>query len=834
MSLVHLPALPFEDPVLVFAAVMLLVLVAPALARLARLPDIIGLIVAGVLVGPHGFGVLARTATIELLGTVGLLYIMFLAGLEIDLNQVKKNKAHTAVFGLLTFLIPLGMGTALGYWALGMAMPAAILLASMFSSHTLLTFPAVAKLGLAKSRSASTVIGGTIITDTLALLVLAVVATASHGKADLWYWLSMAALMLVWLGTSLFIIPRLGRWFFGRMGLDGDVEYIFVIALVFVTAWLAHFAGLEPIIGAFLAGLTLNKLIPEKSLLMTRLHFTGNAIFIPFFLLSTGMLVNLRVLEKSVEVWIVIGGMSLVALASKFLAAEVFGRFFGYSKNERALMYGMSVNQAAATLAAVLVGYSLGIFDQNIITGTIIMIGITSLVGSIVTQRAGRKTALEEQLAPFDATRAPFRIMIPLDDKRGVNEVLDLAFLLRQKDSHEPVYPVRVVLDGPDTEGGIARSEQILAHTVVRAMAASVPVTPLTLVDMNVASGVVRSARDNRANLLLLSWSGRRSSRSSTFNRTFDEIVERTHQQVLVARLVGPVNAAGRIVLVLPPFAERQTGFENVLATLKSLAHAAGTSLFVLSSEGTPQEVTDFARSMAPSVDMAFGTIAVWKDLELVLERLIHSDDWLFLMSARKGDISWQPLLERLPGRLVDRFARNNVSVIFPSTQPWDGALAAETVTSSDRVLAGFSQDRCSFTVKSRRVQDVVAELLAPSFGRWSLGTHEISRTLHAISQEEPVELMPDVVLLHAHVNHVEDSMIFLAVCQNGLDIPLVSGSPHILLVLLDPVGQDPARHLKALADIARVVKLPGMVPLLREIKNWPAFREELGRRIQS
>jgi len=337
---------PFQDPVLVFGTVMVLILVAPALARKLRLPEIVGLIFAGIIVGPFALGLLERDASIELLGKVGLLYIMFLAGLEIDLHQVKSNRSHTIIFGLITFAIPLAMGTALGYWVFGMTIPVAILLASMFSSHTLLTFPAVTKLGLAKTRSVTTAVGGTIITDTLALLVLAVVVSSSGGDLDAWFWVRLFGLMAVYLAATLILVPLIGRIFFRRMGTDENIEFVFVMALVFVISFLAHLAGLEPIIGAFLAGLTLNRLIPEKSLLMSRIHFTGDAIFIPFFLLSVGMLVDVRLLFAGASVWIVIAGMGVTALVSKWIAARLSSITLRYTRTEAGLLYGMTTRSS--------------------------------------------------------------------------------------------------------------------------------------------------------------------------------------------------------------------------------------------------------------------------------------------------------------------------------------------------------------------------------------------------------------------------------------------------------------------------------------------------------
>ncbi|MEN6575520.1 MAG: cation:proton antiporter [Phycisphaerales bacterium] len=824
--------MPISDPILIFATVLALILVAPMLARRVRLPEIVGLIAAGAIFGPHGLGLLARDQTVHLLGTVGLLYIMFLAGLEIDLHQVRRNRSHAVVFGLLTFGIPLVLGIVMGMRVFGMTIPVAILLASMFSSHTLVTFPAVGKLGLTKSPSVTTAVGGTIITDTLALLVLAVIAGASRGELGPAFWIRLPSSMLVYAAAVLLLVPRVGRWFFRQVNADENAEFVFVLAMALLVSYLAHVAGLEPIIGAFLAGLTLNSLIPEKSLLMTRIHFAGNAIFIPFFLLSVGMLVNIGLLFTGVEAWVLSVGMTAVALVGKFAAAWTAHKALGYLRDEGLLIFGLSVNQAAATLAAVLVGYDLGLFSEAVITGTIVMIAVTCLVGSVVTEKAGRKVALREEQTAFDASSAPHRILIPLQERQGARELLDIALLLREKGSHEPLYPLQVVPEDRDVEQNVAMAEKVLAHTVVRAMSAGVPVTPVTSVDLNVASGIIRAIRDNRISMILLAWDGQTSWKTRLFGRTIDAVVERSFPLVLVNRLRQPVSTARRIVLVLPPFAEHQPGFESIVVSVKTLAHQAGTNMLILCSGETEAAVGNFIRRIPPSASVSFQILGAWKEAQTsVAEVLDGRTDWLMLMGARKGERAWQPSLDRLPGRLVHAFPEVTFSVLIPPTERWDSRQAADKIADSAYIFSTFIRDRTLLQMDVETTEETVRELLGGYFGHRTADTRAVTGLLHAISQEEPVELTRDVVLLHAHVPYVTESVIFLGVSKNPLDVPLASGGPHILIILLDPVGQDPARHLQALADIARIVRLPDMVQVLRTVRDFDSLMAEIAHR---
>jgi mannitol/fructose-specific phosphotransferase system IIA component (Ntr-type) len=637
--------------------------------------------------------------------------------------------------------------------------------------------------------------------------------------------------MALYITAVLVFVPWLGRWFFRHIAVDENSEFVFVLAVALLSSFLAHVAGLEPIIGAFLAGIALNSLIPEKSLLMTRIHFTGDIIFIPFFLLSVGMLVDLTLLLAGSQAWIIAISMTVVAIVAKLGAARLCAMVLRYHRDEGRLIFGLSVNQAAATLAAVMVGYDIELFSEAVITGTIMMIAVTCLIGSVVTERAGRAVAVHEEQAAFDASSAPHRIMIPLEGREGARELLDVALLLREKGSHEPVYPIHVAQEGHDSEQQVAAAEKFLAHTVVRAMAAGVSVTPLTSVDVSVTSGVLRAIRDNRISMILLRWDGQVGSKTRAFGRVIDAVVEQSLQLVMVNRFCEPVSTAGRIVLVLPPFAERQPGFEAVITAVKTLANQAGTTLLTLCSAQTKAAAGAFISKTPPSVSTSVQPLGEWKAVQRSVADQIETNDWLILMGARKGEVAWQPVLDRLPGRLASQFDATTFSVIIPPTQRWDSQQAAEKILDSAYVFSTFVRDRTMLQMDVNTVEEALRALLSGHFGQDTADTRAVTRLLHVMSQEEPVELTQDVVLLHTHVPTVSGSMVFLGVSKHALDVPLASGRPHILIVLLDPVGQDPAQHLQALADIARIMRVPDMAQVLRTARDYDNLIAEIALR---
>ena len=352
--------LPLADPVLKFLIILLIILGAPLLLNKIRIPPLLGLIIAGAVIGPHGFNLVLRDSSIILSGTAGLLYIMFLAGLEIDMGDFKRNSLRSLTFGLYTFCVPMALGIVAGYYLLGFSWLTSVLLASMFASHTLIAYPIISKLGISKNNAVCITVGGTMITDTLALLVLTIVVALSTGNADDMFWVRLGLSITAFTLFVLLGFPLIGRWFFKRVH-DNISQYIFVLAMVFLGAFLAQLAGLEAIIGSFLAGLALNRLIPATSPLMNRVEFVGNAIFIPFFLLSVGMLIDYRAFFTSFETIKVGAVMIVVATAAKFIAAWLTQKTFRMSVDQRRVIFGLSNAQAAATLAAVLVGGAMSV-----------------------------------------------------------------------------------------------------------------------------------------------------------------------------------------------------------------------------------------------------------------------------------------------------------------------------------------------------------------------------------------------------------------------------------------------------------------------------------------
>ncbi|SEH17539.1 Kef-type K+ transport system, membrane component KefB [Natronorubrum sediminis] len=664
---------PFDDPVLIFGLAMVIFLVAPLVLERYRLPGIIGIILIGAAIGPNGAHLLERDATIELLGEVGLIYLMFIAGLEINLTQFLEYKDRSIVFGLLSFVIPQAVGTVVGVSLLGLELPAALLFAAIFSSHTLLAYPVVNRLGIANDEAMTATIGGTILTDTLALLVLAIVIAGVDGTLDAAFWTQLSVgLTLFFIGVWV-LVPRLGRWFFRIHSEESYFEFLFVMAVLFICAFLAELVGVEHIIGAFLAGLTLNRLIPESGTLMNRIEFVGNALFIPFFLLSVGMLVNVGVVLEGVDTLALAGSLLVMVFVTKYVAAWAAGRVYGYDRDQVLGMFGLSVGQAAAALAIVQIGFDAGVpgFGQDMINAVVVMILVVSLFSPALVERAGVALVRARDHEAYDPGETSQRILVPISRETEYAEsLLDLAVTIRNERAHEPIHTVTVVRpeQRSRTTANVADVETRLEDLEAYTAGAEVPIEPHTRVNHNIASGIVRSSVENRITTLVVGWDGQKARTQQVFGHIIDQVLDRTTELTLVGRLREPLNTTQRIVLVLPPDIHHNDGFSESVHTVKRISAQTGAPIHGLVVDGNPSHFDRVTTRLEPPTSATFHAVDGWNELFEELRDETRSDDFLVCVSARRNEVGWHSELRTLPNRLA-RVTDANFVVMYPATE---------------------------------------------------------------------------------------------------------------------------------------------------------------------
>ncbi len=668
--------LPLTNPVLKFLTILLIILFAPILLNKVKIPHLLGLIIAGAIIGPYGVNLITRDSSIILSGTAGLLYIMFLAGLEIDMVDFKRNVVKSTTLGLLGFSIPMILGTITGLYLLNYSLMTSVLLASMFSSHTLITYPMVSKLGITKDTAVNITVGSTLITNVLALLVLAVVVGMTSGDGNSNVFFTLALSFVLFSSVVMVLFPWISRWFFKRYD-DNVSQYIFVLSMVFLGAALFEFGGIEGIIGAFLAGLALNRLVPRTSPLMNRIDFVGNAIFIPFFLLSVGMLIDFRAFINDMHTLYVAAAMSVVATVGKYLPAWITQKIFRFSVNQRRIIFGLTNAQAAATLAAVLVGYNVIIgespngepvrlLSESILNGTIIMILVTCTIASFETQRGAESMARDEN-ADIGEGEADHdeKILIPLNNPHTVDELIHLSSMVRSKNIASGLYALHVINNNSDfkNESTVKNARKILEKASITAASADIHLTELLRYDLNIVNGISNVIKEHNITDLVLGLHLQNRISESFLGDLTEGVLAKSNITTLIYKPVQPIATIKRHMVVMPENAEREVGFPFWLLKCWNIARNSGAKLVFYGDEKSLDFVRDIHQKHP--IDAEFISFEDWDDF-LVLSRDVRIDDNLIIVLSRKNKPSYHQNMVNVPKYLNKYFTQNSFLLIYP------------------------------------------------------------------------------------------------------------------------------------------------------------------------
>lgn len=666
---IHASTPMLTAPVPIFLVVLLIILVAPIILNKLRIPHVIGLIVAGVIVGPYGINLLARDMSFEVFGQVGILYLMFLAGIEIDMYHLKKNLRKGIVFGLYTFLIPLILGAVATHYLLRLEALTAILMASMFAAHTLIAYPIVSRFGLTRSPAVIIAIAGTIFTVLGSLIVLAgVIGVFRQGEFQVGGILRLLGSLVVYCVVLAYVYPRLTRWFFKHWN-DNILQFIYVLAMMFLAAQLSAWIGVESVFGAFFAGIVLNRYIPAKSPLMVRIEFVGNAIFIPYFLIGVGMLINIGVVTKGWNTIYVAAIMSAVAMICKWLAAYASQKTFRMSGTDRSVMYQLSNAHTAVALAVVTIGYGLGLFNEVILNATVIMILVTCTVSSIGTSRAAQR--LKVKMMSDDAIedkgqrkiKSP-NVLIPVSNPLTAKELVDMALLMRGKnDEGNKIFALYVRNDNSASSRAIGRNSLDVAEQV--ASSVDIRITPIERYDLNFVTGVTNTIEERDIDRVIIGLHRKTNVIDTFFGEKLTNLLRATNKMVVISRCFIPVNTMTRIVVVVPEKAQFETGFGDWVRSLGNLASQLGCRLIFCCHPDTERAIRSVLRRGRYAIRSEYRTIEQWDDFILLANRILD-DDLFVIINARRGSVSHSSDLDTLPGFLQRYFSTNNIIVLYP------------------------------------------------------------------------------------------------------------------------------------------------------------------------
>ena len=660
---------PVTEPTWIYLGVLSIVLFAPLLFNRLRMPHIIGMILAGLLIGPNGLNILDRDDSFELFGEVGLFYIMFLASLEINMQEMKQAKGGALLMGLAVFAIPIALGLLANTYILKYDnFMTSLLLASMYASYTLISYPIVARYGLSRLRCVNFVVGGTVITDTLTLFVLAIIVGISRGEANVWFVLLMFVKLIAVGAIIIFFFPRIARYFFRNYN-DSVIQYIFVMMLLFLGAGLMKLAGMEGILGAFITGLVLNRLIPHSSPLMRRIDFVGNAIFIPFFLIGVGMMIDVSVLFKGGNSLMVAGVMVATALTGKWIASFVVSKVYRMSSDERNLMFGLSTSQAAATLAAAIVGNKIGLLNDDVLNGTILLILVTCIVSSITSDRASRKLILSGKALNAPAAVSSKKTLLALANPGMVDRLMDLALLVRKDNSKIPLSAITVVLD--EDKQRMLEGTKVLDHAANIAASVNVPLLTKVRLTTNLAHGIVHEVKENDYRELILGFHKKETANDSFLGNVLPEVLNSLDCQVVMARMNIPLNTVRVIHITFPAKAEFEAGFSYWVEETARMASGLGCRIMYHGHPDTTEKIKLELKKHAP-IDATFYDTDGGNDLKR-LAQLIRNDHLLIIVSARKGSISFRPSLDHIFVQLQRDYQDTPIMLIYPSGYKVEG-----------------------------------------------------------------------------------------------------------------------------------------------------------------
>ena len=656
---------------MIFFVVLLMILLSPIIMGRLRIPHIIGMVLAGVLVGKYGLNILGRDASFELFGRVGLFYIMFLAGLEMDMEGLKKNRNRVMIFGMLTFLVPFAMTYFMGVSLLGYIPLASLLLAAIMASNTLIAYPIVGRYGLIRHTSSTLSVGSSMMALFMALIVMASIVNSFHGNGGILFWLLFILKFVAYCVGLIMVIPRVTRWFLRRYS-DAVMQFIFILAVVFLSAALSDAVGLEGIFGAFMSGLILNRFVPKVSPLMNRIEFTGNALFIPYFLIGVGMLINVRLLFAGSKILWVVFCIVFFGTLGKAVAAYLAARIFRMSWLAGHMMFGLTSGHAAGAIAMVMVGRRLEVapgqylFGDEVLNGIVIMILFTCVISTVITERAAQRLRLQEKedqnmMKNLDDEK----ILIPVKYPEYSDNLVTMATLMRNPRLKRELVALNVVYDDVNMRHNQAEGQRLLDHLCHLASASDVPMVTQVRVAANIANGIKHAFKEFQASEILMGLHFHKEINRSFWGEFTRSLYNGLSRQIIVTRILQPLNTIRRIQVAIPSRAEFEPGFYRWLERLARMAGNLECRIAFHGRNETLQLVNEFIRNRFPSVRAEYEEMAHWKELP-TLGSQVREDHLFVIVTARKGTISYKTAMERLPEELNKFIKGKTIMIIFP------------------------------------------------------------------------------------------------------------------------------------------------------------------------
>ncbi len=659
------------SPTLIFCVVLLIILFAPIIMGKLRIPHIIGMVLAGVLVGQYGLNILERDSSFELFGKVGLLYIMFLAGLEMDLESVKRNSSRFLTFGLLTCLVPLALTFVMSAWLLDYSPTASFLLGCIMASNTLVAYPIISRYGLQRDPSVMLSVGSSMLSLFMALLMLAALAASYGEDAGVTFWLLFILKFILFLALSIWLIPILARYFLRRYS-DAIMQFIFVLAVMFLSAAASEVIGVEGIVGAFTSGLILNRYIPHVSPLMNRIEFTGNAIFIPYFLIGVGMLINVRTLFQGPHMLWIVSLIVFFGTFGKAVAAYLSSLLFRLPKSAGHMMFGLTCAHAAGAIAMVMVGMRLEVspghylVSDEMLNGVVIMILITCIISTLITEHAAQQIVIANREQPTaDGQQEHEKILLCVKYPDIAPQLLELAMMMRSRTHDSGLVALNVVYDDDKSAQNRQRGLQLLEQLQQRASASDISMQTQVRLSTNIANGIKHAFRETGGSEIIMGMHVHTEVNPKFWGDFIQSLYNGLNRQIVLTRFVQPLNTLRRIQVVVPSRAEFEPGFYRWLERLGRMAANLDCRIQFHGRNESLDLIRQYLDSHYATIRAEYTYMAHWNELPTLAET-IQTDHMFVVITARKGTISYKNALDRLPNELMQHFSGKNLMIIFP------------------------------------------------------------------------------------------------------------------------------------------------------------------------
>ena len=671
-SLTQYIQLPIQNPTLVFFIVLAIILFAPIVFSKLRIPHIVGMIIAGAIIGEHGFNILERDDSFKLFGQVGIYYIMFLAGLEMDLGGLKHNRRNGITFGILTALIPFAFGYVSGIYVLHYSQLASLLLACIFASHTLVAYPIVTRYGISRLQSVQTSVVGTMIALLFALIILAGISGTFNGEGGTQFWLLFVAKFALFLTFVFFLLPMCVRAFFKKFS-DPVLQFSFVLSIMMLCAALADLCGLEGILGAFLSGLVFNRYVPHSGPLMNRVEFVGNALFIPFFLIGVGMLVNIKPLFESTEPVFVVTVMVIAGTLSKWLGAFCTRKLLGMNSAEGLMMFGLSEAHAAGALAMVMVGTGLVSSDGSplmssaVLDGVVVMILLSCIISSISTEQASKQLKINSsnELRQNQRRGDDEKILIPVNEPKGLPVLIGTGIMMRNKSLNRGLICLNIVNDEADISDGMIHSKECLAQAKSLCDSANVKVQLQSRIAVDYASATTHAFRENDASEILIGLHRKRTPNDTLLGDFTKRLTDLTNRQIIAVHYTLPLESIRRIVVVMPEKAEFESGFPRWITRILRMADDIGCELYFYGLPGSLTEAKKQQDKSHAGLRTKYNTFHMKDGIDQLKDE-VRNDHLLVIVSARHGTISYQANINRINEAVKKHFSNKSLMIIFP------------------------------------------------------------------------------------------------------------------------------------------------------------------------